>query len=130
VTNLTGRCAAPRQILHPAKAGIQDDAIFGGAAGLALYASFLNGVILKGLQAVKDPARTGRNPRLDTVPERPQTRPDAPQMLHPAKAGIQDDAYGVAGGGLLAPIRLCAAAISGRSACTDTPRVPPEKPSM
>jgi hypothetical protein len=41
---------------------------------------------------VKDLARMGRNPRLDYAPEQAQTRPDARQILHPAKAGVQDDA--------------------------------------
>jgi hypothetical protein len=58
--------------------------------------------------------------------------------LRPAETGFrmapeysENGQFGsFAGGGVLEMMLFCAAVISGRSACTETPSVPPEKPSM
>jgi hypothetical protein len=58
--------------------------------------------------------------------------------LRPAQTGFrmapeysENGQFGsFAGGGVLEMMLFCAAVISGRSACTETPSVPPEKPSM
>ncbi len=85
--HLPSNRSAPREILHPAKAGVQDDAGLGVSA--FLRHSSLDGVILNGLQAVKDLARVGRNVGPLNAPEESQSREDPRQILHPAEAGLR-----------------------------------------
>jgi hypothetical protein len=49
----------------------------------------LGGVILNGLQAVKDLARGGSNLALGNALDEPRACPDARRILHPAEAGFR-----------------------------------------
>jgi hypothetical protein len=60
VRDRTSTCDDPRQILHPAKAGIQDGASLVVEWNL-LEILFLHCVILSGRKAVKDLARIGKS---------------------------------------------------------------------
>ena len=97
VTNITGRpqgCAPARQILHRLKPGFRMTPRFVWLADPVCL--IIRSVILNGLQAVKDLAWVNgeaiMRARNGKLAGRPQGCAPARQILHPAEAGIQDDA--------------------------------------